>query len=427
MQLLRLIPLVLVSVFGAPAATQADWSTYQGANSRTGVVTGAPAFTGLKSRFSRRVDGQVYAQPLIVGGRIYVSTENNSVYAFTTDGRLVFRRHFGAPVPGSSLPCGNISPSGITGTPVIADGRLFAVAYLRPHRHVLYGLDPATGHVVLRRVADPGNPITEQERGALLADHGRIYVPYGGLYGDCGNYHGVVVSLTTTGASKIEYVNPAHEGGIWAPGGLSEEPSGDLLAATGNGAGGGGGFAFGNSVIRLSPTLTRKGYWAPSDWAALSSSDSDVGSVEPVSLPGGRVFQSGKNGVGYVLSPGLGGIGGEAFKGDICDGAYGAPAVSPPFVIMPCQGSLVALRLSGDHFSVAWRVGGTAGPPIVAGDTVLYIQPSAGRLRALRLTDGSPRDSQPIGTGATSFPAIAGSGDLVVAPTGRGFTVFGGA
>jgi len=47
-------------------------------------------------------------------------------------------------------------------------------------------------------------------------------------------------------------------------------------------------------------------------------------------MPGGRSFQSGKNGMGYLLTPSLGGIGGEAFKGRICDGAYGAPAAALP-------------------------------------------------------------------------------------------------
>jgi len=427
-QLLKLIPVVLLSVFGTPAAAQADWPTYQGANNRAGVASGAPAFTGLQPRFARRVDGQVYAQPLISGGRIYVATENNTIYAYTTDGRLVFRRHFGAPVPGSDLPCGNIDPSGITATPVIAAGRVFVVAFLkRGHRHVLYGVDPASGRVVLRRVVDPANRIVQQQRGALLADHGRIYVPYGGLYGDCGPYRGVVVSVTTSGGGKIAYVNPAREAGIWAPGGLSEEPSGDLLVATGNGAASGGGFAFGNSVIRLSPTLSRKAYWAPTDWSALSSSDTDVGSVEPLPLPGGRVLQSGKNGLGYLLTPGLGGIGGEAFKQRICGGAYGAPAVSAPFVLMPCTDSLVAVRITGDRFSVAWRADGQAATPVIAGDTVLYVQPGGGRLRALRLSDGQPRASQDLNSGATSFPAVAVSGDLVVATAGRGFAVFGGA
>ena len=107
--------------------------------------------------------------------------------------------------------------------------------------------------------------------------------------------------------------------------------------------------------------------------------------------------------------------------------AYGAPAVSAPFVLMPCTDSLVAVRITGDRFSVAWRADGQAATPVIAGDTVLYVQPGGGRLRALRLSDGQPRASQDLNSGATSFPAVAVSGDLVVATAGRGFAVFGGA
>src|SRR5262245_50027794 len=66
------------------AAAGSAWTTYGGAASRAGVAPGAPAAPHVRRRFARSVDGQVYAQPLIAGGRIYVATENNTVYAFTT-------------------------------------------------------------------------------------------------------------------------------------------------------------------------------------------------------------------------------------------------------------------------------------------------------------------------------------------------------
>src|SRR5437773_10918675 len=154
---------------------------------RSGIAPGAPANPNLRRRFARSLDADIYAQPLIAGGRIYVATENNSVYAFTTGGKLVWHRHLGAPVPGGDLPCGNIDPSGITGTPVITGGRLYAVAFLRTgHTHTLFGLSLASGRVVVRANVDTANRMVEQERGALLAANGRIYVPYGGLLGDCG-------------------------------------------------------------------------------------------------------------------------------------------------------------------------------------------------------------------------------------------------
>src|SRR5947208_15700581 len=81
------------------AAGGRGWTTFGGAASRAGVAPGAPAAPKLRRRYARTVDGEVYAQPLLAGGRIYVATENDSVYAFTTDGKLVWRRHLGAPGP----------------------------------------------------------------------------------------------------------------------------------------------------------------------------------------------------------------------------------------------------------------------------------------------------------------------------------------
>jgi PQQ enzyme repeat len=69
-------------------------------------------------------DGNVYAQPLYVEGGpngpvIIAVTESNNVYALNaTTGTVIWVRNLGRPVT-SGLPCGNINPVGITGTPVI--------------------------------------------------------------------------------------------------------------------------------------------------------------------------------------------------------------------------------------------------------------------------------------------------------------------
>jgi outer membrane protein assembly factor BamB len=433
--LLRILPGALVSIFGVGAPTPpaagatvhatagGDWVTFQGDNARTGVAAGARSFHGLHRRFARRLDGQVYGQPLIAGGRVYVATENNSVYAFTTGGRQVFRRNFGRPVPKGDLPCGNIDPTGITGTPAIAGNRIYAVTYQRAgHKHVLVALDTSSGAARMRKRVDPPNPIVQQERGALLVDHGRVYVPYGGLDGDCGPYHGYLVSVTTRGGGRRTFRTPSGEAGIWSPGGESEERDGSLLATTGNGSG--PGFGLANSVVRLSPTLSRRGFWAPADWADLSGSDTDVGSISPLPLPGGGVFQSGKNGVGYVLGPRLGGVGRELSSTHVCDAAFGAAALAGSTVLVPCTDRLVALRLSGNRLSVAWSDDGKAGTPVVAGDSVLYVQDQS-KLRVVGLSNGSERASQDLGSNENSFPSPGVSGDLVVAPAGDSIVGYG--
>jgi hypothetical protein len=297
------------------------------------------------------------------------------------------------------------------------------VVFLSPARHELAALDLATGRVQWRRGIDPprADPKVHQQRGALALANGRVYVPYGGLNGDCGNYHGYILSVTTRGGGRRTFRTPSGEAGIWSPGGESQQ-DGSILTATGNGTG--PGFGLQNAVVRLSPTLSRRGFWAPADWSGLSGSDTDVGSISPIGLPGGRVFQSGKNGVGYVLGRGLGGIGRERFKRHICGGAYGAPALAGSTLLVPCIDSLVALRLSGDRFSVAWSDDGKAGTPVVAGDSVLYVQDQS-RLRVVGLANGSERASDDLGANENSFPSPGVSGDLVVAPAGDAIIGYG--
>ena len=406
-----------------PPATGASWSTYGGSPSRAGVAHGAPAAPKLAKRFTRSVDGEVYAQPLIAGGRIYVATENNTVYAFSTGGKLIWKRHLGTPVPGGDLPCGNIDPSGITGTPVIAHGRLYAVAFLRSgHNHVLFGLRLSNGRVAVRANVDPANRTVEQQRGALLATHGRIYVPYGGLFGDCGPFRGVVLSRTLGGGGRIAYVTPANEAGIWSPAGPSSQ-SGSLLVSTGNGNGGSVGDQ--NSVVRLSPRLHRLGFFAPRNWRALSAGDVDLSSLTPLPVSRGRVLQAGKEGVAYLLPNSLGGVGGERYSARLCDsGAFGAAAFRAPLAIVPCGGSLYGVRIESGRFRVVWSRDSGGLVPVIAGNSVFALT-SDGTLYQLRSTDGRQIDSDQVGGGATSFPAAAAAGHLLVAPTGRGIAVFG--
>jgi hypothetical protein len=404
-----------------PAASAAGWTTYGGGASRAGIADGAPSSPNLRRRFARSLDGQVYAQPLIAGGRIFVATENNTVYAFSTGGKQLWKRHLGEPVPGGDLPCGNIDPSGITGTPVITGGRLYAVAFLRAgHKHTLFGLSVASGRVVVRANVDTANRMVEQERGALLAANGRIYIPYGGLLGDCGPFRGYVVSVTEGGGRKIAYKNPATEAGIWAPAGISAQ-SGTLLVTTGNG--GGEGFAYQNSVIRLSLGLKRTGYWAPRNWKPLSQGDVDEGSLAPLPVSGGQVFQIGKDGVGYLLRHSLGGIAGEAFSARVCgSGAFGAAAFRAPLAIVPCGDQLFGLRIGSGRYSVAWRGGGGL-VPVIAGDSVFSLTRD-GTLNHFRFSDGKLVAHADVGGGETSFPAPAAAGSTLVAPAGRGIVVF---
>lgn len=405
---------------GVAGDAPAEWTTYAGSPSRSGIAPGAPAHPTLRRRFARSVDGQIYAQPLIAGGRIYVATENNTVYAFDTSGRQVWKRHLGAPVSGGSLPCGNIDPSGITGTPVISGGRIYVVAFLHngPH-HVLFGLRTESGSVAARANVDPPNPNVEQQRGALLAAAGRIYVPYGGLYGDCGPFRGFVVSTTPSGGGRRSFGVSGSEAGIWATGGLATQ-SGTLLLSTGNGSARGSA----NAVIRLTPSLRRLGFWAPTNWSPLSSTDTDTGSLSPLPVSGDRVFQIGKDGVGYLLRHSLAGVGGQQYGAHVCgSSAHGAAAFRAPLAIVPCGGNLYGLRIGARNFGIAWSNGSGGLVPVIAGDSVFALSRD-GALVQSRVSSGREVARAQVGSGATSFPAAAAAGHTLVAPNGAGFVVF---
>ena len=98
--LLRLVAAV-AALAGNGTARAADWPTYHGDNARTGVAS-SPALGQLSRAWSARLDGRIYASPLIAGGRVIAATENNSVYAFDGQGKRLWRRHIGTPVSGGS-------------------------------------------------------------------------------------------------------------------------------------------------------------------------------------------------------------------------------------------------------------------------------------------------------------------------------------
>ena len=225
-----------------PAAQDADWQAYGRTAARSGVSVSSPAPGQVRRAWTAAVDGAVYAQPLIIGSEVIVATENDTVYALdASTGAVRWSRHLASPVP-SGLPCGNVDPSGITGTPVadVAAGRLWVVTFTSApaYRHTLWSLSLATGTTVSQRPVDVSgsDPRAQQQRGALTLLGSRVYVPFGGLYGDCSDYKGRVVGAPTSGAGPLVSFTTANDrqAGIWAPAGESVRGN-SLYVATGNG------------------------------------------------------------------------------------------------------------------------------------------------------------------------------------------------
>ena len=372
------------------------------------------------------VDATVYASPLIYHGRVIVATENNTVYSINlANGSVFWTVHLGTPVDGYSLPCGDIEPiTGITGTPAIDpdSGRIYVVAFLAGLRHVLFTLDAIDGSLLGQQGVDPAgsNPAVQQERGALTISSGYVYVPFGGLYGDCGRYHGYVVGVPLAGGGNVVYRTPSFsESGIWNSMGVTIGASGTVYAPTGNGSRASS-FDYSNSVVQLSPDLKLQGFFAPTNWASLDASDTDLGSVGVAFLPDlGRLIAIGKEGVAYLLDASrLGGIGGQLGAARVCSGAWGGSAWSGTTVFLPCADGLVALNVSTGGYALAWRNSHVrTASPIVAAGAVWAIDVNTSTLFALDPTSGAELYHLALG-GGQHFNTPAATEGFVVAPAG---------
>jgi outer membrane protein assembly factor BamB len=369
----------------------------------------------------------VYASPLIVAGHVLVATENNTVYSIDLfTGAVVWKVHLGQPVDAASLPCGDIGPStGITGTPAAdpATGRLYVVAFLHSHHHMLYALSLTDGSVASQRDVDPpgSDPSVQQERGALALGSGFVYVPLGGLYGDCGPYHGYIEAVPLAGGPIHSWrVTTPRAAGIWSSQGPTIAPSGSVYVTTGNGNPNDT-FGYSDSVVELSADLhTLQSYFAPSNWAALNATDTDLGSVGATVMPLlGLVVAIGKEGVAYTLKADhLGGIGNQLARRKVCSGAWGGTAWSGTLVFVPCADGLTALDVGQGSIRVAWHdPRPLEASPILAADALWAIEAGSGRLYALDPSSGATLYSTPLG-GAEHFSTPAATEGYVVVPAG---------
>ena len=436
-------------------ASAANWPTFHGDNTRQGNDSSDPGLASAAGVWtSSPLDGSLYAQPVVVGGQVIAATENNTVYALAaSNGAVQWSRHLGAPRT-SSFPCGNINPLGITSTPVIDGGNVFVVAEIQVNPTTFFfelaSISLTNGLVNWTRNINPSDPSWnanyQQQRGALLATAGRIIVPFGGLAGDCGSYHGYVVGYSETGTGSVswwataEVVPGDNQGAVWAAGGLSQDAGGYVYAATGNSSqtSAGDTYDYSDGVAKLDPSALSAGppvdYFAPSTWAQDNAGDVDLGSTTPLQLPNGRILIVGKSGSGYLLSTtALGHIGGALAQHRVCtatnDAAFGSLAYANGVAYVGCSDGLVAVRISagGNDFTTIWH--NTAQvvdrPPTVAGGLVWAITSDGRTLVAFDAGTGQASSSFGIGSSTHFTTPTAASGQLYVA-AGNRVLAFGG-
>jgi outer membrane protein assembly factor BamB len=436
--------LVLPPVGGGPAAPPAptggvrpgaDWSTYHGDVARTGYVAAGPDPANPALAWQTPLDGKVYGSPVVVAGEVVAATEGGSVYGLdAVTGAVRWRTHLADAVPGSALPCGNIDPIGITGSPALdpTSGQVFVATTEAGVHHNLYGIDPAGGGVRSKRDADvPGvDPATHLQRGALLVSGGTVYVPYGGNYGDCGQYRGSVVGLPTTGTGPARtFVVPTNrEAGIWAASGPAALPNGDVIVTTGNGEATSGAWDHSDSVLRLTSGLALVDGFAPVGWADENSVDADLGSMGPVLLPGTHTaLTAGKAGAVFLVDlAGLGGVGGQKAEFTGCE-AYGGGAAAPvqgggTVAYLPCSSGLLQVRVGADgRMGPGWKAPSQVqGSPLIVGTTVWSLQQD-GALIGLDAATGAQRANVAVGD-STRFATPAYSGNALFLPTSRGIS-----
>ena len=421
-----------------------SWTVYHGgpegegvATAVTGVRVSSPAWT------SPSLDGQLYGEPLVSGGQVFVATENDTVYALSaTTGSLVWSTHLGQAVPSSMLPCGDISPTvGITGTPVIDETRaeVFVVAdelVDGKAAHQLVGLSTATGKTELDQNVDPAGstPTALLQRTGLTLDAGRVVFGFGGNYGDCASYRGRVVSVPEGGGTPAVFtVDSApgdSQGAIWMGGAAPVvDASGNIWVEAGNGSVYSSAQAYddSDSVLELSPSLTLLQYFAPSSWPTDNAHDLDM-STAPALLSDGQVVAAGKSRIVYLLDgTTLGGIGHqEASLPAACTSDIdGGVAVVGTTVYLPCLSGPIAVQASsspaGVHLLWSSSVGG--GPPIVAAGLVWTIGQN-GVLYGLDPSTGAVREQATIGAPANHFPTPSVGAGLLLAPTADRIVAF---
>jgi outer membrane protein assembly factor BamB len=419
---------------GLPAGP-GSWTVYHGNPAGTGVAAGLSSVdTSATAWTSPALDGQLYGEPLVYDGRVYVATENDTVYALSAaTGAVTWSAHLGTPVPAGSLPCGNITPTvGITGTPVIDPARneIFVVADTvsggRP-AHVLVGLSTTSGRVELRQGVDPpgADPSALLQRTGLTLDAGRVVFGMGGNYGDCGSYRGRVAAVPETGGTPgfftVDSAAGEREGAIWMGGAAPViDSQGNIWVTSGNGSVTTPGQAYDHSdaALELSSSLQLEQYFAPTDWAIQNANDLDM-SVAPALLPGGQVLVAGKAGIAYLLDGShLGGIGGQqAALGSVCDTDIdGGAALLGTTVFLPCLDGIVAVRAAASPpgLRLLWKSGTGGGPPVLAAGLVWTVGQD-GVLYGLDPGTGAIRQQVALGGPANHFPTPSVADGLLLA------------
>jgi Abnormal spindle-like microcephaly-assoc'd, ASPM-SPD-2-Hydin len=308
-------------------------------------------------RFSDKVIGQVYAQPLVIDSLnvVIVATEEDWVYGIqatgTGAGTVRWSKHLGTPFNISKdtafARCTDLVPYiGVTGTPAYSDPAtggtgdiyLFATVvngtpagvhtYMFGITPVAVGSAPAGSVVQQTRIqGKPSNDshITfnstmQMSRPGVLLSGGAVW---GAFASHCDHkpYAGYVARVPIGGTTPSLWTDESgltyNRAGIWHGGsGLMQDPQGRIFVASGNGVSPAKASTppgqLAESVIRLSYSsstghISARDFFSPANAPSLDAADTDFGSGGPVGVPfstsgtSNFLVQAGKDGRIFLL------------------------------------------------------------------------------------------------------------------------------
>jgi Ricin-type beta-trefoil lectin domain-like/PQQ-like domain len=341
----------LSQAYAVDVLTQHNNQFRTGANTNETILTPANVnSTQFGKLFSYAVDGSVYAQPLYVSGLsisggthnvVYVVTMEDSVYAFDADVNTTYwHDNFTGgnitPVPITDITGNNNlnihGDVGILSTPVIdlSSGTIYVLARTKntsnnTHIQTLHALDITTGAekfggpVVIPQV-NGFSSLMQNQRPGLAEANGNIYICWGS-HEDITPYNGFIMAYNATTLAQTAFFNTTpggSQGALWMAGQAPAiDNSGNLYVTTGNGDWNGT-TKWGETCLKLSPTLSVLDWATPANYASLNSGDTDFGAGGCLLLPGSSGYPSssyvvtgGKEGKIFVLDKN-GGMGHEA-------------------------------------------------------------------------------------------------------------------
>ncbi len=344
--------LSLQATRGANVVTQHNDNNRTGLNGAETILRPSnvtPA--GFGKLFEKPVDGDLYSQPLYVqrvrvnGGVhnvVYVSTANNTVYAFDADDGAVpayWSATLGPAIPQKAVQ--SVSDIahviGIISTGVIdvPAGAWYVITQERnlddkTFHQKLHALDLSTGkekfggpqEISANTAGVHFDPKLNNQRASLLLQGGNVYAAWSS-HNDGGDYHGWVMAFNARTLAQVAAwpatTTSGGKGGIWMSGGGVTGDGRDVYVTVGNGRfnANTGGKDVSQSFVRLNSVLERQDYFTPADWDKLNGPDTDVGAQGVLLIPGtDRLLSGGKNGKWYLVAGH--GMGGYKADSDAC-------------------------------------------------------------------------------------------------------------